>query len=140
MERREALWNCLGGATLALVSPRLLPTVEQNQTAARPEGFYTLVDDARSSYYWGEFKRAYDLFQRALLLVPPDIEIADLADIHEQLLNSSELVKSAEETLPAHQASVQAEPHDAENHFWLGFTLTRLDRHEEALQEYQAAL
>jgi tetratricopeptide (TPR) repeat protein len=140
MERREVLRKCLGGASVALVSPRLLPAVNQNQTMDGPEGFQAIVDDARSSYYWGEFKRAYDLFQRALLLVPPNLRVADLADIHEQRLNSWELVKSAEEVLPAHQASVQAEPEDPEKHFWLGFTLTRLDRHEEALKEYRAAL
>lgn len=140
MERREVLRNCLGGATLALVSPSLPPALGQHQAVVGSEGFYSIVDDARSSYYWGEFKRAYDLFERALLLVPPDLEIAELAEIHEQRLNSRELVKSAEETLPAHQASVQSEPDGPWNHFWLGFMLTRLDRHEEALREYQAAI
>ncbi len=140
MERREVLRKCLGGASLALVAPRLLPAVNQNQTVERPADFQTVVADALSSYYWGEFKRACDLYTRALLLIPPNLAIADLADIHEQRLTAWELVKSAEETLPAHQAGVQAEPQDAEKHFWLGYTLTRLDRHEEALREYQAAL
>src|SRR5208282_3370313 len=110
MERREVLRKCLGGASLALVSPRLLPAVNQNQTMDGPEGFQAIVDDALSSYYWGEFKRAYDLYTRALLLVPPNFGIADLADIHEHRLTTGELAKSDEKTLPAHQASVQAKP------------------------------
>jgi tetratricopeptide (TPR) repeat protein len=114
--------------------------MNQNETRERPEGFRAAANDALSSYYWGEFKRAYDFYTRALLFVPPNLGIAELADIHEQRLSAWELVKSEEENLPAHQASVQAAPHDPDNHFWLALTLTRLDRHEEALREYQAAL
>jgi tetratricopeptide (TPR) repeat protein len=118
----------------------LLPAVNHNQTWEKPEDFRTIAEDALSSYYWGEFKRAHDLYTRALLLIPSNLGIADLADIHEQRLTAWELVKSVEEVLPAHQAGVQAAPGDGEKHFWLGYVLTRLDRHEEALREYQAAL
>jgi tetratricopeptide (TPR) repeat protein len=138
MERRDVLLKCLGGAALALGSSKLLPAIGTGNDRTRE--FYELWEEACLSHYCFEEKRAYDLCLRALALAPENLESSKHADIIEKLACLRESLEAAEEDLQRQREALKAEPQNPEKHFYLGFTLTRLGREEEAVAEYRLAL
>ena len=138
MERREVLLKCLGGAALALAPSKLLPTTETGNDRTRE--FYELWEEACQSHTWFEDKRAYDLCLQALALAPENLESRMRADIIEKLGYLRESLEAAQQELARQRKALKAEPQNPEKHFYLGFTLTRLGREEEAVAEYRLAL
>ena len=135
MERREVLLKCLGGAALALAPSKLLPATGTGND--RTHEFYELWEEACLSHYWFEDKRAYDLCLRALALAPENLESSKRADIIEKLACLRESLEAAEEDLARQREALKAEPQNPEKHFYLGFTLIRLGRGEEAVGNRQ---
>jgi tetratricopeptide (TPR) repeat protein len=138
MERREVLLKCLGGAELALAPSKVLPATGTGN--GRTREFYELWEEACLSHYWFEDKRAYDLCLRALALAAENLESSKRADIIEKLACLRESLEVAEEDLARQCRALKAEPQNPEKHCYLGFTLTRLGREEEATAEYRLAL
>ena len=138
MKRREVLLKCLGGAALALAPSKLLPATETNDDRCRE--FYEFWEEACLSHYWFEDKRAYDLCLRALAMAPENLESSKRADIIEKLACLRESLEVAQEDLARQREALKAEPQNPEKHFYLGFTLTRLGREEEAVAEYRLAI
>ena len=139
MTRREVLLKCLGGASLALVPSGLLPAAKAAGSDTYRE-FYELWEEACVCHCWSEDKRAYDLCLRALALAPEKLNGEVRADIVEKVVCLRESLAAAEVDLAKQQAALEAEPDNPESHFFLGFTLTRLGREEEAVAEYRLAL
>jgi tetratricopeptide (TPR) repeat protein len=123
---------------LALAPSKLLPATGTGND--RTHEFYELWEEACLSHYWFEDKRAYDLCLRALALAPENLESSKRADIIEKLACLRESLEAAEEDLARQREALKAEPQNPEKHFYLGFTLIRLGRGEEAVAEYRLAL
>jgi len=141
VERRELLWKGLAGISLAWLPQ---PLISGGQVAAADDDdtatFYDLWEEARLCQHWLEDKRALDLYRQLLECAAPKLTTEGHADILEAMRILREALEETERYLPAQQAAVQANPEDPEKHFYLGFTLIRLGRYEEALVEFQAAL
>jgi hypothetical protein len=50
------------------------------------------------------------------------------------------MIMEAEDSLPTQKASARTEPEGWEDHFWLGFTLSRLAQADEALESFHGVL
>lgn len=139
MERREVLHKCLGAAALAFVPP-MMDHPTKNGGSQNKSEFQETWEEACLCHCWFEDRRAYDLALRALALAPENLDIRVRADIVEKLTNLRAVLAAAEEDLPKQREALKADPDDPEKHFFLGFTLNRLGRDEEALAEYRSAL
>jgi tetratricopeptide (TPR) repeat protein len=140
MERRELLLKGLGGISLAILPMRLDLGKRFGAEPSVSAELQNLWGEACLSHYWFEDRRACDLLEQVLARIPGNLESSFHADLYEKLFQVRESLQAAEREVIAQQAGVLADPTDAEKHFYLGFTLTRLGRHDEALAEYEAAL
>ena len=102
--------------------------------------FDELILEARKSDKWGEHRRAFDFYQRALVEAPEDLSSRALAEI----LEASERLRGAIVETAKHasrlQSDLAASRYDPEKRFSLGTALTHLGRGEEAIQHLRAAL
>ena len=73
-------------------------------------------------------------------MAPENLESSKRADIIEKLACLRESLEAAQQDLARQREALKAEPQNPEKHFYLGFTLTRLGREEEAVAEYRLAL
>lgn len=132
MERRELLGDSIGALVFGAVPDAL--TRERGISAPAEindrEAFYHLLDEARAAFYSEEYRRAFDLYTRALGRIPPGQPSA----VHAEILNN------AENTVARHRAGIGAKQPGPMAHYWFAFTLSRAGRNEEALVQYQKAL
>lgn len=101
--------------------------------------FDELIWEARTSDKWGEHRRAFDFYQRALVEAPEDLSSESLAEILEALERLRGVLAESAERASHLQSEVTAFRHNPEKRFSLGSVLTLLGRGEEAIQHLRAA-
>jgi len=112
---------------------------EGSRETAGPN-FDELLWEARISDKWGEYRRALDFYQRALVEAPERVSSKELADIVEAMGRLRGALAECAHRVGRLQSDVAASRHDPEKQFALGTALTFLGRAEEAIQHLRAAL
>lgn len=112
---------------------------EASQPTPSPR-FDELIWEARRSDKWGEHRRAFDFYQRALVEAPEDLSSKGLAEIFEAMERLRGALAKWAERATRLQSDVAVSRHDPEKRFSLGSVLTLLGRGEEAIQHLRAAL
>jgi len=102
--------------------------------------FDELILEARKSDKWGEHRRAFDFYQRALVEAPEDLSSKGLAEILEASARLRGALAEAAERASRLQSEVTASRYEPEKRFSLGTALSLLGRGEEAIQHLRAAL
>ena len=138
MERRKLLWQ--GLCALPLAWTPLGRARGDGVTVCGDRDFYRVLEDARMSNCWREYRDAYDLYQRALKLLPVNADSSLLAEILEDQKSLRRIFREAGDSLPRHLAAVKAAPESSEQRFWLAHTLHRMGRTAEASEQFQAVL
>jgi hypothetical protein len=92
---------------------------EASQPTPSPH-FDELIWEARTSDKWGEHRRAFDFYQRALVDAPEDLSSEGLAEIFEAMERLRGAIAESAERATRLQSDVAVSRHDPEKRFSLG--------------------